>query len=162
MSAGTSDGVYRSSDRGSTFRRTNFPDERVQIWSFLAADTDGFGLGLADGDGTAEEKALVQLQVFRERAFKFLSISISGQKKIQAGADAFDMWFPYAKEHGLIDPNLDTNSLSPVQKSGPASIRVEPSGPLRFRDSSRALPFGVVGVLWPRQKRPKDEGDAHQ
>jgi photosystem II stability/assembly factor-like uncharacterized protein len=33
--AGTADGVYRSTDRGKTFRRTNFPDTGVQIWSFL-------------------------------------------------------------------------------------------------------------------------------
>jgi photosystem II stability/assembly factor-like uncharacterized protein len=32
--AGTSDGVYRSADRGKTFSRTNFPD-KTQIWSFL-------------------------------------------------------------------------------------------------------------------------------
>jgi photosystem II stability/assembly factor-like uncharacterized protein len=32
--AGTSDGVYRSTDRGKTFQRTNFPD-KTQIWSFL-------------------------------------------------------------------------------------------------------------------------------
>jgi photosystem II stability/assembly factor-like uncharacterized protein len=33
--AGTADGVYRSTDRGRTFRRTNFPDSGIQIWSFL-------------------------------------------------------------------------------------------------------------------------------
>ncbi|HEX2940740.1 MAG TPA: hypothetical protein VHO91_06805 [Rhodopila sp.] len=33
--AGTSDGVYRSTDRGRTFQRTNFPDKGIQIWSFL-------------------------------------------------------------------------------------------------------------------------------
>ena len=33
--AGTSDGVYRSTDRGKSFQRTNFPDKGVQIWSFL-------------------------------------------------------------------------------------------------------------------------------
>jgi photosystem II stability/assembly factor-like uncharacterized protein len=32
--AGTSDGVYRSTDRGKTFQRTQFPD-KTQIWSFL-------------------------------------------------------------------------------------------------------------------------------
>ena len=32
--AGTADGVYRSTDRGKTFQRTNFPD-KTQIWSFL-------------------------------------------------------------------------------------------------------------------------------
>ena len=38
--AGTPDGVYRSTDRGATFLRTTFPDQNVQIWSFLAADTN--------------------------------------------------------------------------------------------------------------------------
>src|SRR5262249_56523179 len=33
--AGTADGVWRSRDRGATFARTRFPDERKQIWSFL-------------------------------------------------------------------------------------------------------------------------------
>jgi photosystem II stability/assembly factor-like uncharacterized protein len=33
--AGTADGVYRSIDRGVTFRRASFPDHGVQIWSFL-------------------------------------------------------------------------------------------------------------------------------
>jgi photosystem II stability/assembly factor-like uncharacterized protein len=33
--AGTSDGVYRSTDRGKSFQRANFPDKSVQIWSFL-------------------------------------------------------------------------------------------------------------------------------
>ncbi len=33
--AGTSDGVWRSTDRGTTFGRTNFPDMGKQIWSFL-------------------------------------------------------------------------------------------------------------------------------
>ena len=33
--AGTSDGVYRSTDRGKSFSRTNFPDKGRQIWSFL-------------------------------------------------------------------------------------------------------------------------------
>ena len=33
--AGTQDGVYRSTDRGKTFQRTNFPDKSMQIWSFL-------------------------------------------------------------------------------------------------------------------------------
>lgn len=38
--AGTADGVYRSTDRGKTFRRTNFPDKGVQIWSFLVDTND--------------------------------------------------------------------------------------------------------------------------
>jgi len=38
--AGTNDGVYRSTDRGATFKRTNFPDKGVQIWSFLADPGD--------------------------------------------------------------------------------------------------------------------------
>lgn len=33
--AGTSDGVYRSTDRGRTFARANFPAKGIQIWSFL-------------------------------------------------------------------------------------------------------------------------------
>ena len=33
--AGTMDGVYRSTDSGATFRRANFPDKGVQIWSFM-------------------------------------------------------------------------------------------------------------------------------
>src|SRR6185437_11106043 len=33
--AGTSDGVYRSTDCGKSFQRTNFPDSR-QIWSVMA------------------------------------------------------------------------------------------------------------------------------
>jgi photosystem II stability/assembly factor-like uncharacterized protein len=33
--AGTTDGVYRSTDAGRTFRRADFPDRGVQIWSFL-------------------------------------------------------------------------------------------------------------------------------
>jgi photosystem II stability/assembly factor-like uncharacterized protein len=37
--AGTSDGVYRSTDRGRTFQRTNFPD-KTQIWSFLVDATN--------------------------------------------------------------------------------------------------------------------------
>src|SRR4051795_10602115 len=37
--AGTSDGVYRSTDRGKTFRRANFPD-KTQIWSFLVDAQD--------------------------------------------------------------------------------------------------------------------------
>jgi photosystem II stability/assembly factor-like uncharacterized protein len=38
--AGTADGVYRSTDRGKSFQRTNFPDQGVQIWSFLVDQTD--------------------------------------------------------------------------------------------------------------------------
>lgn len=37
--AGTSDGVYRSTDRGKTFRRTNFPD-KTQVWSVLVDPSD--------------------------------------------------------------------------------------------------------------------------
>lgn len=33
--AGTSDGVWRSTDRGASFARTDFPDRGKQIWSFL-------------------------------------------------------------------------------------------------------------------------------
>jgi photosystem II stability/assembly factor-like uncharacterized protein len=33
--AGTADGVYRSIDRGAMFKRANFPDKGVQVWSFM-------------------------------------------------------------------------------------------------------------------------------
>src|SRR5204862_1274244 len=32
--AGTNDGVWRSTDRGGTFKRTAFPD-KTQVWSFM-------------------------------------------------------------------------------------------------------------------------------
>ena len=38
--AGTADGVYRSTDRGRNFRRADFPDRGVQVWSFLQDDAD--------------------------------------------------------------------------------------------------------------------------
>jgi photosystem II stability/assembly factor-like uncharacterized protein len=38
--AGTNDGVYRSTDRGATFRRAGFPDKGVQVWSFMADPAD--------------------------------------------------------------------------------------------------------------------------
>jgi len=38
--AGTKDGVYRSTDRGATFQRADFPDGGVQIWSFLPDPAD--------------------------------------------------------------------------------------------------------------------------
>ncbi len=38
--AGTADGVYRSTDRGKSFQRANFPDKGVQIWSFLVDASD--------------------------------------------------------------------------------------------------------------------------
>ncbi|HEY7245543.1 MAG TPA: hypothetical protein VH678_16860 [Xanthobacteraceae bacterium] len=38
--AGTGDGIYRSTDRGQSFRRADFPDRGVQVWSFLQDDTD--------------------------------------------------------------------------------------------------------------------------
>jgi photosystem II stability/assembly factor-like uncharacterized protein len=38
--AGTADGIYRSTDRGVTFKRTNFPDRGVQVWSFMADAAD--------------------------------------------------------------------------------------------------------------------------
>ena len=37
--AGTTDGVYRSTDRGKSFRRTNFPD-KTQVWSVLVDPSD--------------------------------------------------------------------------------------------------------------------------
>lgn len=36
--AGTTDGVWRSTDRGASFRRTDFPDGGKQIWSFLVVE----------------------------------------------------------------------------------------------------------------------------
>ena len=38
--AGTADGVYRSTDRGQNFRRADFPDRGVQVWSFLHDDAN--------------------------------------------------------------------------------------------------------------------------
>ena len=38
--AGTQDGVYRSTDRGATFKRANFPDKGKEIWSFLVDSRD--------------------------------------------------------------------------------------------------------------------------
>lgn len=38
--AGTATGVYRSTDRGETFQRMNFPSEDVSVWSFLFDYTD--------------------------------------------------------------------------------------------------------------------------
>src|ERR1700676_3543633 len=38
--AGTKDGIYRSTDRGATFKRANFPDPGVQVWSFLPDPAD--------------------------------------------------------------------------------------------------------------------------
>ncbi len=38
--AGTADGVYRSTDRGQNFRRADFPDRGVQVWSFQQDDAD--------------------------------------------------------------------------------------------------------------------------
>ncbi len=38
--AGTSDGVWRSSDHGATFARAAFPEAGRQIWSFLVAEED--------------------------------------------------------------------------------------------------------------------------
>ena len=36
--AGTSDGVWRSTDRGASFRRAGFPDDGEQVWSLIAID----------------------------------------------------------------------------------------------------------------------------
>ena len=38
--AGTADGVWRSTDRGASFVRTEFPDRGKQIWSFLVDAND--------------------------------------------------------------------------------------------------------------------------
>ena len=37
--AGTNDGVWRSTDRGATFKRTDFPDKK-QVWSFMVDSRD--------------------------------------------------------------------------------------------------------------------------
>ena len=39
--AGTVDGVWRSTDRGATFRPAQFPDKEKQIWCFLVDSRDG-------------------------------------------------------------------------------------------------------------------------
>jgi photosystem II stability/assembly factor-like uncharacterized protein len=38
--AGTNDGVWRSTDRGATFRRTGFPDANKEVWSFMVDNRD--------------------------------------------------------------------------------------------------------------------------
>src|SRR4029450_13863498 len=38
--AGTNDGVWRSTDRGATFRRTGFPDAKKQGWCFMVDSRD--------------------------------------------------------------------------------------------------------------------------
>lgn len=38
--AGTADGVWRSTDRGATFKRTTFADTGKQVWSFLVDSRD--------------------------------------------------------------------------------------------------------------------------
>ena len=38
--AGTNDGVYRSTDRGASFKRADFPDKGVQVWSFNVDPAD--------------------------------------------------------------------------------------------------------------------------
>src|SRR5258708_9062032 len=38
--AGTNDGVWRSTDRGATFRRTNFPDANKPVWCFMVDSRD--------------------------------------------------------------------------------------------------------------------------
>jgi photosystem II stability/assembly factor-like uncharacterized protein len=38
--AGTTDGVWRSTDRGAHWQRTNFPDKGTQIWSITVDPTD--------------------------------------------------------------------------------------------------------------------------
>jgi photosystem II stability/assembly factor-like uncharacterized protein len=50
--AGTHDGVYRSTDRGKTFQRANFPDKGMEIWSFLV-DAGNPKLMFAGGSPTA-------------------------------------------------------------------------------------------------------------
>jgi photosystem II stability/assembly factor-like uncharacterized protein len=38
--AGTADGIYRSTDRGATFKRADFPGRGIQVWSFMADAAD--------------------------------------------------------------------------------------------------------------------------
>lgn len=38
--AGTNDGVWRSTDRGATFRHTGFPDAKKQVWCFMVDSRD--------------------------------------------------------------------------------------------------------------------------
>ena len=38
--AGTNDGVWRSTDRGTTFTRTDFPDAKKEVWSFMVDGRD--------------------------------------------------------------------------------------------------------------------------
>jgi photosystem II stability/assembly factor-like uncharacterized protein len=38
--AGTNDGVWRSTDRGATFTRTDFPGEQKEVWCFMADSRD--------------------------------------------------------------------------------------------------------------------------
>ncbi len=38
--AGTNDGVWRSADRGTTFKRADFPDAKKQVWSFMVDSRD--------------------------------------------------------------------------------------------------------------------------
>ncbi len=38
--AGTNDGVWRSTDRGATFKRTDFPDAGKEVWSFMVDRRD--------------------------------------------------------------------------------------------------------------------------
>jgi photosystem II stability/assembly factor-like uncharacterized protein len=38
--AGTNDGVWRSTDRGATFKRTDFPDAKKEVWCFMTDSRD--------------------------------------------------------------------------------------------------------------------------
>ncbi|MBH69247.1 MAG: hypothetical protein CMM58_12910 [Rhodospirillaceae bacterium] len=38
--AGTDDGIWRSTDKGLTFHRANFPETGIQIWSFMILDNN--------------------------------------------------------------------------------------------------------------------------
>ena len=38
--AGTNDGVWRSTDRGATFKRADFPDAKKQVWCFMVDSRD--------------------------------------------------------------------------------------------------------------------------
>src|SRR3954454_20708104 len=73
--AGTADGVYRSTDRGKTFQRTNFPDKGVQIWSFLVDASDrnliyagGSPISMYRSEATGETWRKVPAPGMRHRA----------------------------------------------------------------------------------------------
>ena len=60
-------GVYRSTDGGQSFRRADFSDRGVQVWSFLHDDTDP-KLMLAGGSRELEAHARSQFAAPRDDA----------------------------------------------------------------------------------------------